>query len=201
MILAPDVDARRRGASLLVASCLCVGLAAAMGVRFAVAGGTRASSVPAAITFSIALLILSCAAGYRPSRPSLGGFVIGLGGGAALCAGPVLLRLTGAVALGAGPVEMLPTWAVAVTTVAVAEEVLLRGALFGALTAWRGDMVAVGVSAVVFALLHVPLYGAGALPLDVAAGVWLGGLRLAGRGITAPAMAHVIADLATWWLR
>jgi membrane protease YdiL (CAAX protease family) len=201
MILASGLHARSRAGSLLIAVCLCVGLAAAMGIRLALAGGTRASSVPAAIAFAGALLTLSFAAGLRLSWPSFRAIGLGLAAGAVLCAGPLMLHVRGGVALGSAPIGMLPSWAVVITAVAVAEEVLLRGVLFDALTAWRGDVVAVGVAAVAFGLLHVPLYGIGALPLDIAVGVWLGGLRLAGGGITAPATAHAVADLATWWLR
>jgi membrane protease YdiL (CAAX protease family) len=53
---------------------------------------------------------------------------------------------------------------------------------------------------VVFALMHVPLYGWHVVPLDLAVGLALGGLRVATRGVAAPAVAHAVADLATWWL-
>ena len=85
--------------------------------------------------------------------------------------------------------------------IAVAEEALLRGVLIDAVSPWAGDLVAVGIAAVAFGLLHVPLYGWQAVPLDVAVGVWLGGLRLATGGVAAPAAAHAVADLAAWWLR
>jgi hypothetical protein len=45
------------------------------------------------------------------------------------------------------------------------------------------------------------MYGWTAVPLDLAVGVWLGGLRLATGGVAAPATAHALADLAYWWLR
>jgi hypothetical protein len=48
--------------------------------------------------------------------------------------------------------------------------------------------------------MHVPLYGWHVVPLDLGVGLWLAGLRLATGGIAAPAIAHTIADLATWWL-
>ena len=51
-----------------------------------------------------------------------------------------------------------------------------------------------------FALLHVPLYGWHVVPLDLGVGLAFAGLRLTTRGIAAPAAAHAIADLATWWL-
>jgi len=56
------------------------------------------------------------------------------------------------------------------------------------------------VTSVAFALMHVPLYGWHVVPLDLGVGIWLGGLRLLGRGVAAPALAHVLADLVTWWL-
>ena len=60
--------------------------------------------------------------------------------------------------------------------------------------------VAVIVTAVLFAMMHVPLYGWHVVPLDLGVGLWLAGLRLATGGVAAPAIAHTVADLATWWL-
>jgi membrane protease YdiL (CAAX protease family) len=61
-------------------------------------------------------------------------------------------------------------------------------------------MAALGLTTLAFALMHVPMYGWHVVPLDLAVGFTLGGLRIATRGIAAPAVAHAIADLATWWL-
>ena len=47
----------------------------------------------------------------------------------------------------------------------------------------------------------MPLYGWAALPLDLAVGLLLGGLRMLAGGWGAPAVAHAAADLAGWWLR
>jgi hypothetical protein len=38
------------------------------------------------------------------------------------------------------------------------------------------------------------------VPLDLAVGIVLGGLRIATRSVAAPAAAHATADIATWWL-
>ena len=84
--------------------------------------------------------------------------------------------------------------------VVTAEEVMLRGALLSALDEGAGPMVAVLASSLAFALMHVPLYGWGAVPTDLAAGIWLAGLRYLTGGVAAPAVAHYLADLATWWL-
>jgi membrane protease YdiL (CAAX protease family) len=87
-----------------------------------------------------------------------------------------------------------------VALVAVAEEVALRGALFNAVRSSWGDGAALAVTTILFAAMHVPLYGIGSLPLDLAAGMLLGGLRIVSGGVLAPAVAHVVADLAGGWL-
>jgi membrane protease YdiL (CAAX protease family) len=61
-------------------------------------------------------------------------------------------------------------------------------------------VAAIVVTSVAFALMHVPLYGWHVVPLDLGVGIFLGGLRLASGGIAAPAVAHAVADIATWWL-
>ena len=66
--------------------------------------------------------------------------------------------------------------------------------------AWGGDWWALAVTTVLFAAMHVPLYGFGSLPLDLAVGLLLGGLRIVSGGVLAPAIAHVVADLAGGWL-
>jgi membrane protease YdiL (CAAX protease family) len=91
-------------------------------------------------------------------------------------------------------------WTPLVAVVAVSEEVVLRGVLFDAVCDWGGDGVALGATTVLFALIHVPLYGVGSLPLDLAVGLLLGGLRIVSGGVLTPAIAHVIADLAGGWL-
>lgn len=88
-----------------------------------------------------------------------------------------------------------------VAVVAIAEEGFLRGALWDSLMDWLGPSRTVWVTSACFALLHLPLYGLRALPLDLGVGIILGGLRAATRSPTAPAAAHVTADLLAWWLR
>jgi membrane protease YdiL (CAAX protease family) len=93
---------------------------------------------------------------------------------------------------------------VGTVVVVTGEEVLIRGALWQACTralgGAAGDWLAVVLGAAAFALIHVPWYGWGVLPLDLAAGLWLGALRLGTDGLTAPWIAHAGADLGTWWL-
>lgn len=92
-------------------------------------------------------------------------------------------------------------WAVPLALLAaVAEEALFRRTLYGALEP-RGAAVAVVVSAVAFALLHVPLYGVAALPVDLGAGLLLSWQRWASGSWAAPATTHAAANLAITVLR
>jgi membrane protease YdiL (CAAX protease family) len=196
------MTAAARRAALQPAALLCLGLAGAIALRVEVAGSAGSASAPAGLAFGAALLLLAVAGGWRPGRPSWRIAGVGLAGGLLLLAAPVALRIAAPplVRLGS-PASAFPLWAAVVTLVAVAEEALLRGALMSLLLRRVGPEAAVGVAAVAFALLHVPVYGWVAVPLDLAVGVWLGGLRLATGGAGAPAVAHTAADLATWWLR
>jgi membrane protease YdiL (CAAX protease family) len=180
---------------------LLAGLAAAVAVRVGVAGPARGTSPAGGAAFGAALLLLATAAGWRPARLSGRVAAAGVAGGLALLAVPFVAHI------GAGPLRFgppaaaFPLWLAVVTLVAVAEEALLRGALMTALLRHTRAEAAVLVAALAFAALHVPIYGWVAVPLDVAVGVWLGGLRLATGGAGAPAIAHTVADVATWWLR
>ena len=70
--------------------------------------------------------------------------------------------------------------ALVVAVVATAEEVFLRGALYDAVRNALDDRAAIVVGAVAFAALHVPLYGWRVVPLDLAVGLVVGLLALAG---------------------
>ncbi len=150
--------------------------------------------------------------GHRrfPARPAewLGprtriALAIGVGAGLALVgvmlAGATIAGATLVPGLGRPAAPFLP-WAVITIIVATAEEALLRGRLFDAIRRLGGLPAAVLVTTLAFALMHVPLYGWHVVPLDLAVGLGFAGLRLATLGIVAPAAAHAVADLATWWL-
>jgi hypothetical protein len=77
---------------------------------------------------------------------------------------------------------------------AVAEEALLRRVLYGWLAA-RGAALAVAGSALVFALFHLPAYGAAAFPVDLGAGLLLSWQRWASGRWTVPAATHAAANL------
>ena len=176
------------------------GLVVALFLRVRVAGPAGAASVPAGLTFGIALAAVALAAGVRIPRPTAGQVAAGLAGAAVLCAPVVAHRLAagpGAV----NPPGAFPVWAAGVTLVAVAEELLLRGALYARLATLAGPLAAVTVTAVAFALLHAPIYGWAVVPLDLAVGVALGVLRWVSGSVAVPTVTHVAADLAGWWLR
>jgi len=201
-----DTHLRRHAgttATALAPVLLCGGLAAAIALRVGIAGNARTTSATAGVAFGAVLILLAAAAGWRPRvTPSTARHVaIGIAGGAALLVVPFALHLHASPLRVASPAAAFPLWAAVVTLVACAEEAVLRGALMTALLQRVRPETAVAVAAVVFAALHVPLYGWLAIPLDLAVGVWLGGLRLATGGAAAPAAAHTVADLATWWLR
>ena len=121
-------------------------------------------------------------------------------------AGGLVLVVVALLARGGSPTSTFPAgvpflpWALATLLVAVGEEVVLRGALFDALGERWGTIAAILGASAAFALIHVPLYGWHVVPLDFGVGLWLAGLRLLSGGVAAPAVAHAIADLATFWL-
>ena len=81
-----------------------------------------------------------------------------------------------------------------ITLAAVSEEALFRRFLYGRLER-LGVPLAIVVTALTFALIHVPLYGPAALPIDLAAGLLLGWQRWASGTWAVPAATHVVANL------
>ena len=205
-------DAAPRGAdpdAAAIATCaLLIALVVAVCLRRAVAGSDPAGSPVAGALFAVSLAAATVLAGSRGRAWVWSGsgawsgarsILLGVAGAAVLCAGPLAAHLQSPG--GSLPGDRLPVWAVVVTGVALTEEAFIRGALWRAVQVWRGEFTALVVTTVAFAVLHVPFYGPAALPLDLAVGLLLGGLRWVSGGIAAPATAHVLADLAGWWLR
>ena len=163
-------------------------------------GGPGASQSPiAGLVFAACLLVLTAKA-----RPliliSWRVLLTGLAGAIVICLPVAVHRLLG-ISASHLPFGNFFLWGLVVTIVALSEELFLRGSLFDAVTAWRGEATAVIVCAACFTALHIPLYGWGVVPLDLAVGTRLGLLRISSRTAVAPAVAHVAADLAGWWLR
>jgi membrane protease YdiL (CAAX protease family) len=175
---------------------LLLGFAAAVAIRLEVGGPGPARSPVAGLVFAAVLVSMAVAARTRVPV-STRALVLGLAGAVVLCLPVALLRIGEPFHDGAG----FGQWAVVVALVAAAEEVFLRGTLYDAVRAAVDDRVAIVVAAVAFALLHVPLYGWHVVPLDLAVGLILGELRRVSGTAAAPAVTHVGADLAAWFLR
>ena len=179
------------------------GLAAMVAARWS---ATRAGFDPLVVgaAFGVALGALALLVSDRPSarvgaRAVLLGAAFGLVLIVAAALAPALGGSVRVPGLGRPPVELMP-WALITVLVATAEEAILRGALFGRVQRAGGTAAALALTTIVFGVIHFPLYGWHVVPLDLAVGLGLGGLRVVTRGIAAPAIAHALADLATWWL-
>ena len=197
-------------AGWLPAAGLLVGLAAIVGGRsWAMTHGLDPLAVGAAFGLALACLAV---AGHRRlaaqplqmlARRTWIGLAIGAGAGLALVgvmlAGATIAGATLVPGLGRPAAPFVP-WVLITIIVAAGEEALLRGRLFDAIRRAGGLPAAVLLTTLAFAPMHVPLYGWHVVPLDFAVGLGFAGLRLATRGLAAPAAAHAVADLATWWL-
>jgi membrane protease YdiL (CAAX protease family) len=181
------------------AAWLSAGLAVAALSRAALNQGGSTPAFLAGTGFGFGLLCLALVGGWRPSRPGLRSLGIGLLGGAVLIGVPLVAGPSNRALVGMRP-EPFVVWLAVTALVVSAEEVLLRGALLETLDEAAGPAVAVLATSAAFALMHVPLYGWGVVPIDLGAGVLLAGLRYLSGGVAAPTVAHLLADLATWWL-
>jgi membrane protease YdiL (CAAX protease family) len=145
--------------------------------------------VAALLSVSAAVLAASLAIPVRadadPRRLSRAA-VLAIGGAGVLAA---------AIA-GGRPVPVpLAAWALPLSlAAAVAEEALFRRAAYGALAS-RGALAAVVGTALLFALIHVPLYGIAAFPVDLGAGLLFGWQRWASGTWTVPAATHALANM------
>ncbi len=176
---------------------LLVGLAIVVVARWAITSSAAVAPVPAGLVFGIGLGVLAWLGGWRPTRPCVAPLLTGAVAGAALILLAVATNVPGRLPY---PVAAFAPWVLVTALVASAEEAVLRGVLLDRLAEAGGVGASVVVTSLVFALMHVPFYGWHVLPLDLAVGVVFAGLRLGTGGVAAPAMAHLMADLATWWL-
>jgi membrane protease YdiL (CAAX protease family) len=113
-------------------------------------------------------------------------------------AGALLLGLVAVATVAAlFPVPAAPAGALVVlasVAVAVGEEAFFRRFLYGRLLAW-GVLVAVVGTAVLFALVHIPGYGTGSVPVNLGAGLLFGWQRWVTGGWGTPALTHAAANL------
>jgi len=199
----PTLDSPVDGQARPVAAPRAAGLVVAAGcgalaARPLLLGAVHADPAPVYAALFLALLATSLlwpggrgtVPGDRPTAaPAVGRTlpVLALGVGA-FVVGRVLL---------AGTPSPAPATAVVValnTLAAVAEEAFFRRLVYGALLA-GGPVVAIGGSALLFAAVHVTVYGLWVLPLDLAAGLLLGWQRQVTGSWAVPAITHALANL------
>jgi membrane protease YdiL (CAAX protease family) len=168
----------------------------------------------ASLLAPVAVLLGCVALAARPAG-TIEGFAVTLGVGLIGALAPLppardarwgAGRWTGAAALGVGTFGLArflerplipparPAALAGVIVAAVAEELFFRRLAYGWL-ARGGALIAVVGAAVLFALVHVPVYGMGVLPLDFAAGLLFGWQRWATGGWTAAAVTHAAANV------
>jgi hypothetical protein len=181
-----------RGVDVATHGLVVVGLALLLVRIWLPALGVHGRVVALAATMA-AILVGSLLVPAVPGRASLRPAVVLVIGLAAI-----------AVALAAGgrPVASpVAAWSLPLALLAaVAEEALFRRAAYAALRR-HGAVVAVGVTAVAFALIHVPLYGWAVLPVDLGAGLLLSWQRWASGTWTVPAATHAAANVLATVLR
>jgi membrane protease YdiL (CAAX protease family) len=85
-------------------------------------------------------------------------------------------------------------WSVAIAA-AVGEEAFFRGLAHDMLSARLGQAATVGLTAVLFAAVHLSMYGWGAMPVDLTAGLVLGWQRVVTGSWLVPASTHLWANL------
>ena len=116
-----------------------------------------------------------------------------------LMVGAILLAPVVSGPLGARPLAAFWPWAAIAALVATLEETAIRGALYQRWAHEAGTVAAIVVGAAVFALIHLPRYGLGAMPLDVAVALALGGLRALTGRVLPCVLAHTVADWGAWF--
>lgn len=97
------------------------------------------------------------------------------------------------------PLSGFIQWGAIAALVATLEELAIRGRLQQRWTEDAGPTAAIIAGAAVFALIHLPRYGPGAMPLDFSVGLALGGLRALTGRVMPGAIAHVMADWGAWF--
>ncbi|MEY2476572.1 MAG: Type prenyl endopeptidase Rce1-like [Actinomycetota bacterium] len=112
----------------------------------------------------------------------------------ALIVGLAAFALGRVIGGGHPPVPFAARFIVLNTLAAVAEEAFFRRLLYGALER-HGAALAVAGSTILFALVHVTVYGWWVLPIDLAAGLVLSWQRWATGSWTVPAVTHVVANV------
>jgi membrane protease YdiL (CAAX protease family) len=175
------VDSRQRLLTgvLIVTGCL------ALVLRAAVVGSSAAMPIFVAILAALAVVSIATPVGadvHRLPTP----LVVALGIAAVLAATVVVGR---GIPLPSGALVL-----VLGVAAAVSEELFFRRLVYGRLEAFH-PMVAIVGSALLFALVHVPLYGLPVFWVDLGAGLLFSWQRWASGGWSASAVTHAVANI------
>ena len=148
----------------------------------------RAGAVPMLVGAYMLLGALSLATPVpRPEAALLSPLVV-------LAVGVGAIVLSGWVTGPRIPFPISPHVVALNTLAALSEEAFFRRFLFGRLARY-GPATAILVTALLFAAIHVPIYGMPALWVDLGAGLLLSWQRWAAGRWTTPAATHVLANL------
>ena len=180
-VRAHPIDARQRVLTGVLVATGCLALV----LRIAIVGSSAA--VPIFVAILAALAVVSIATPVGADVPRLPTpLVVALGIAAVLAAAIVVGRgmplPTGALVLALG------------VAAAVSEELFFRRLVYGRLEAFH-PMVAIIGSALLFALVHVPLYGFPVFWVDLGAGLLFSWQRWASGGWGASAATHAVANI------
>jgi membrane protease YdiL (CAAX protease family) len=183
-----DHRARAIGAEALSWLAVPAGLALLLARLWLTGAGGSNDAAVVAIFVALAAISLAAASAPAGAHPLPVAFVVAIGVGAVAVAafastlpGPALPSTGGVAALAL------------VVGAGVAEEAFFRRLLYGRLLRWGAAPAVVG-SAVAFGLLHIPLHGTAAFPVDLGAGLFLSWQRWASGTWGAPAATHAFAN-------
>jgi membrane protease YdiL (CAAX protease family) len=102
----------------------------------------------------------------------------------------------------AGPADALVSLAVIALMPALCEELVFRGLVLPAFTAWRGLGVGLAASSLLFGAIHLDQAGGGLtayrVPFAIVVGLGFGLLRLRTRTLLAPVLAHATLNALTF---
>jgi membrane protease YdiL (CAAX protease family) len=152
------------------------------------------STVEAVALFASLLAVGACWPSRVPFRVHPTRAIAPETGMVALAIGVTAFALGRVIGGGHPPVPFAARFILLNTLAAIAEEAFFRRLLYGALER-HGAALAIGGSTVLFALVHVTVYGWWVLAIDVAAGLVLSWQRWATGSWTVPAATHVVANV------
>ena len=185
MIDAAKLRAAGGGRGLRVAGAICIG-SGALVLRRVVVGRPDAALLFAAGIVALGVVSASLDLPAIPERRRLAIPLVLLAGLAAM-----------GIAASRGPAfpAACGPWTLAFAVgAAIAEEAFFRRVVYGGLLRF-GALGAVGGSALLFAGVHVPLYGPGVFWVDLGAGLLFGWQRWASAGWASSAATHAVANV------